>query len=129
MRSAVRSPLRSSSALVATVVPIFTAAIDARRDGRAVRHADQPADAGDRRIGIGLRVFREQLGDPDFARRVARHHVGEGAAAVDPEIPFACGGVGQAARLPFLPVMTGTSAVPASRPVRTVALGMPRFGR
>ena len=54
--SSVRSPLRSSSALVATVVPIFTAPIAAGRDRlaglRAPSRSRMPCDGG---VAIGLR--------------------------------------------------------------------------
>ena len=53
MSSSVRSPLRSSSALVATVVPIFTASMPPARDRRAGREPEQVADAVHRRIAIG----------------------------------------------------------------------------
>ena len=61
----------------------------AGRDRRPVCDPDQAADAGNCRIGIGLPVLGEELGDPDLTVRGARHHVGEGAAAVDPEVPLA----------------------------------------
>ena len=56
-----RSPLRSSSALVATVVPIFTVPIAARRDRLARSQAEQVADALHGGVAIGLRIFRQQL--------------------------------------------------------------------
>jgi hypothetical protein len=60
MASAVGSPLRSSSALVATVVPIFTHR-SAPPDRLAPGHAHQLADAGNGRVGILLRILRQQL--------------------------------------------------------------------
>jgi hypothetical protein len=57
------------------------------RDGPAVRHPEQPADAGQHRVPVPARVLREQLADGQGAIRAARDHVGEGAATVDPEIP------------------------------------------
>ena len=50
--AAVRSPLRSSSALVATVVPILTASTSLGRDRLAGAEAEQRADAGDRGVAV-----------------------------------------------------------------------------
>ena len=62
-----------------------------RRRGRAGSarrlQAEQIADALHGGVGIGFRVFREQLVRDQRAVRPPPHHVGEGAAAVDPEIP------------------------------------------
>jgi hypothetical protein len=58
--SSVRSPLRSSSALVATVVPIFTRR-RARRDRLARLRAEQVADALHGGVAIGLGILRQQL--------------------------------------------------------------------
>jgi hypothetical protein len=51
----------------------------------------QIPNALDRRVAIGLRVLRKQLVAQEITVGSARHHVGEGAAAVDPEIPLAVG--------------------------------------
>ena len=85
--SSVRSPLRSSSALVATVVPIFTAPTWRTGIASPRLQAQQVADALHGGVGIGLGVLRQQLVRDQPAVRPAPHHVGEGAAAVDPEIP------------------------------------------
>ena len=61
MRRRVRSPLRSSSALVATVVPILTAAIALGRDRPSPGETHQLADAGDRGVAIGAAILGEQL--------------------------------------------------------------------
>ena len=57
------------------------------RDRLARRHAQQVADARDRRVAVLLGVFREQLVRDERAVGPARHDVGERAAAVDPELP------------------------------------------
>ena len=87
--SSVRSPLRSSSALVATVVPIFTAPTRPAGIGSPACKAEQVADALDGGVAIGLRVLRQELVGDQRAVRPPADHVGEGAAAVDPEIPAA----------------------------------------
>ena len=71
MSSSVRSPLRSSSALVATVVPILTSPMRAGRDRLAGCEAEQVADALHRGVAIGLRVLGQQL-VRDAACRPAR---------------------------------------------------------
>ena len=87
--SSVGSPRRSSSALVATVVPILTASIAAGRQGLAMRQPEQVANALERRVLVLVRVVRKKLVDSDLAVRRAPDHIGEGAAAVDPELPAA----------------------------------------
>ena len=88
MTSSVGSPLRSSSALVATVVPIFTAAM--RSDGIAAPEGDaeEQPDGLQRRVVVGAGVVRQQLAGEDAAVGCACNDVGEGAAAVDPEVPL-----------------------------------------
>ena len=95
--SAVRSPVRSSSALVATVVPIFTASIAPAGIGAPGAQAEQLADAVHRRVAIALRVLGQQLVRDERAVRPARDDVGERAAAVDPELPACIGRNGQSA--------------------------------
>ena len=85
--SSVRSPLRSSSALVATVVPIFTAPIAPGGIGSPGLQAEQVADALHGGVAIGLRILGQELVRDQRAVRPPPDHVGEGAAAVDPEIP------------------------------------------
>ena len=85
--STVGVPLRSSSALVATVVPILTASTASSGRRSPLRQAQQVADALDRRILVLLGVLREQLVDPDRPVRRPADHVGERAAAIDPELP------------------------------------------
>ena len=85
--SVVGSPRRSSKALVATVVPILTASIALAGIGASAPGA---AAAGcpraPRLVLLGL-SDRSLCGS---RRRRARHHVGEGAAAIDPELPGRC---------------------------------------
>jgi hypothetical protein len=53
------------------------------------------ADAGDRRVAVLLGVVAEQLVRDQPAVGAFAHHVGEGAATVDPELPAVasdCGG-------------------------------------
>ena len=69
--SSVRSPLRSSSALVATVVPIFTAPTRPGGIALAAFQAEQIADALHGGIAIGLRVLREKLVRDQRAVRAA----------------------------------------------------------
>ena len=57
------------------------------RDRLAGREADEVADALDGGVAVGLGVFRQQLVGDERAVRPLADHVGEGAAAVDPEIP------------------------------------------
>ena len=85
--AAVRSPLRSSSALVATVVPIFTAPTrpaGIASPGFRPSRSRMPCTAASR---IGFGIFRQQLVRDQRAVRAAPDDVGEGAAAVDPEVP------------------------------------------
>ncbi len=49
--------------------------------------AEQLPDAGHRRVGVGAGVLRQQLVHRERAVGAARDHVGERAAAVDPELP------------------------------------------
>ena len=58
-----------------------------RRDRLAGAQPEQVAHARHRRIAILLRVLRQQLVRDQRAIGAAPHHVGEGAAAVDPELP------------------------------------------
>ena len=74
---------------MATVVPILTLSISSVGSGAPARHAKQIADAGRRRIHIGLWILREELVREQAAVRRPRHDVGEGAAAVDAELPGA----------------------------------------
>ena len=85
--SSVRSPRRSRSAFVATVVPIFTQATCAGVIGRSGRQAEQAAYALDRGIRVLIGGFGEQFQIDETAVRTARDHVGERAAAIDPELP------------------------------------------
>ena len=59
----------------------------AGRDRLAGLQAEQVADALHGGVGIGLRIFRQQLVRHQRAVRPPPDHVGEGAAAVDPEVP------------------------------------------
>jgi hypothetical protein len=70
----------------------------ARRDGIAALKAKKIADALHGGVGIGLRVFRQQLVRGERTIRCAADNVGEGAAAIDPEIPAAGAGCCRAAR-------------------------------
>ena len=86
--SATRSPLRSSRALVATVVPIRTSATvppSSRKNA---------TDRFERRIFILAGIVRQQLLDPNSPVGRARDDVGEGAAAVDGEGPAAIHALG-----------------------------------
>ena len=58
--------------------------------------AHQVADALHGGVAIGLGIFREQLVGDQRAVRASADHVGERAAAVDPEIPLRGCGHGQA---------------------------------
>ena len=88
--SSVRSPLRSSSALVATVVPIFTASTTPGRDRRVERDAEHRLDAGDGGVAVAAGVLAEAAcGWTACPSGCARDDVGEGAAAIDPELPGA----------------------------------------
>ena len=102
--STVRSPLRSSSALVATVVPIRTTSISPGGIGRSPR-SEQLANALDGRIAVALRVLRQQLQRDERAVGLAADDVRERAAAIDPELPAAgsCEGVGLQPDLPGQP--------------------------
>ena len=57
------------------------------RDSRAGRDAKHMANAGERCVAVVFRVFRKQLVRGNRAIRPARDDVGEGAAAIDPELP------------------------------------------
>jgi len=86
MTSTVGSPLRSSSALVATVVPILTAAIRSREPA-VPRRDQQVPDARHRCVAILLGVLRQQLVRDERTAWVTRHDVGERTPAIDPETP------------------------------------------
>ncbi len=61
---------------------------DARdRNGLRGRQPEQAPDALDRGIRIGPGIFRQQFLGREMTVRPPADHVGEGAAAVDPEIP------------------------------------------
>ena len=85
--SSVRSPLRSSSALVATVVPIFTASTTPGGIGASERDAEHRLDAGDGGVAVAAGVLAQQLVGRQPPVGIARDDVGEGAAAIDPELP------------------------------------------
>ena len=70
MTSAVRSPLRSSSALVATVVPIFTASMRSAGNRRVGANPKQLANPLNCSVAIALRILRKQL-ERDDSRRPA----------------------------------------------------------
>ena len=70
-----------------------------RRNRLAGTQAQHVPDALDRRVGIALRVLRQQLVGREPPVRRLRHHVGKGAAPVDPELPAASGGVGRRHRV------------------------------
>src|ERR1700746_2105307 len=75
-----RAPLRSSTALVATVVPWTSAATAAR----SVFEHGQPGDEADRLVLGG----RSHLGDAEHAAlRIERQQIGERAAYIDPDLP------------------------------------------
>ena len=59
----------------------------AGRDRLAGLQSEQVADALHRGVGIGFGIFRQQLVRLQRAVRPPPDHVGERAAAVDPEIP------------------------------------------
>src|SRR5207237_2272109 len=59
------------------------------RNTRRRRDLQNLPDAGERCIGIALRIVGKQLVRGERAVRAARDDVGEGAAAVDPELPAA----------------------------------------
>ena len=61
----------------------------ARGDGGRGRQAHQVADAVQRRVLVGLGVFRQHLAGLKAAVRGPRHDVGERAASIDPEAPLA----------------------------------------
>ncbi len=56
-------------------------------DRLAMPQSKQIADALHSGVAIGLGIFREELVRDERAIRPPSQHVGEGAAAVDPEIP------------------------------------------
>ena len=59
----------------------------AGRDRGAGGHAEDLADAGDGGVAVALGVLGQQLGGGQPPRGVARDDIGEGAAAIDPELP------------------------------------------
>ena len=58
------------------------------RDRHAGAKAEQRADSVDGGIGIGFRILRKQLQRVEATVGRAPDDIGEGAAAVDPEVPF-----------------------------------------
>jgi hypothetical protein len=75
--------------LVATVVPIFTDSTSAGVIGAVGGDAEQATDPRDRGIAILLWVVGEQLQRRQRAVGALADDVGEGAAAIDPELPAA----------------------------------------
>ena len=63
----------------------------ARRNRVALMQAEKAADALDRGVLVG-RALRQEFLRMQAARGVAADHVGEGSAAVDPEVPAAMRG-------------------------------------
>jgi hypothetical protein len=61
---------------------------DVGRDRRAGPQSQDVADALDRGVAVALRILRQQLVRHQSAIRLLCHHVGEGAAAIDPELPM-----------------------------------------
>ncbi len=59
----------------------------AARDRCVGGEAEHRANAGERRVAVAAGVFAQQLAGGEVPRGVARHDVGEGAAAIDPELP------------------------------------------
>ena len=59
-----------------------------RRDRLAITDFEQVANAFYSRIGVMVRVFREQLPGDQRPIGCARDNIGEGSAAVDPELPL-----------------------------------------
>ena len=58
-----------------------------RRQPVAGRQPEQPPDPDKRRVLAGTRVLAQQLGVVQAAVRRPSHDVGEGATAIDPELP------------------------------------------
>ena len=58
-----------------------------RRQRRIGCEAQRHFDARQCRVVIALGIVGEQLGDPEMAVGIARHDIGEGAAAINPELP------------------------------------------
>ena len=56
-------------------------------DGLISKQAEQAAYAFHGSVGVLLRVVRQQLERVQLTAGRAPHHVGEGAASVDPELP------------------------------------------
>ncbi len=59
----------------------------AGRNRRVGGQAEHALDAGDGGIGVARRILAQQLVGGQDAGRIARDDVGEGAAAIDPELP------------------------------------------
>ena len=57
-------------------------------DGRPGGNAEEQPDGFQRRVVVGAGVLRQELAGEDAAVGCACNDVGEGAAAVDPEVPF-----------------------------------------
>ena len=58
-----------------------------RGNRRAGGQAQQAGDGGHRRITGALGLLREHLAHPQLTLGIGGHHIGEGAAAIDPEPP------------------------------------------
>ena len=85
--NSVRSPRRSSSALVAHGGP-HSHRIDARRRDELIRRdAQQAPDACHRRVAVLLRIVRQQFQRVQHALGCTADDVGERSAAIDPELP------------------------------------------
>ena len=75
----------------------------------------QLADAGHRRVVVALGIVREQLAGHDPAIGAPPDHVGEGAAAVDPELPPSGRGVACGSGHIGLPKLRGGDTATLSR--------------
>ena len=63
-------------------------------DGGVEGDAQDGFDPGDGGVAVAAGVLRQQLMGGQHAGGVARHDIGERAAAIDPELPFGRGHVG-----------------------------------
>ena len=74
---------------MATVVPILTVATRSVGIHSPGFSAIRAADAGDGGVAEFGPVLGEELGRGQAAVGIARHDIGEGATAIDPEVPSA----------------------------------------
>ncbi len=83
------------------------------RDRPVERHAEHRLDAGDGGVAVAAGILAQQLVGRQAPVGITGDDVGEGAAAIDPELPLRRSHAGLPAGAPRAPSPGGNSSVPA----------------